>query len=415
MPSIKLFRLSLVLGCALSVAAPARAQDAISDFFSSIFGGRPRPAPSQPVRPRPPRPHMRQPEAHIQRPARPEGDWRKPQTPQTPETPPQQAGAPSEPAAPSFIVLVIGDTEAGRLAGGLKEAFAGDPRIAVIDKTKEDSGLVREDFYDWRKEAKALLDGPQHFDLAVMQIGINDKQKLRPDATTAIEPLTKPFNEIYAKRVEEIAGAFRDRNVPLVWVGLPIMRSDSLSAAALNFNDIDRQYAGAAGARFVDLWEAFSDVNSVYKASGPDVNGDIVRLRAADGVHFNAAGARKAAHFVEPEVRRALEARLRETPAETPPPQIGSPGTTLVVPGATPVVPEAALAPATTVIVPPPAPESAAPAPEKALAGKVTPLNDPALSPGGALASLPGPEAPRPAETPAPQPGRADDFSLPRN
>ena len=53
------------------------------------------------------------------------------------------------------------------------------------------------------------------------------------------------------------------------------MRSESLSNAALVFNDIDRQYAEAQGAHYVDLWEAFSDENSVYRASGPNVNGVI--------------------------------------------------------------------------------------------------------------------------------------------
>ena len=82
------------------------------------------------------------------------------------------------------------------------------------------------------------------------------------------------------------------------------------------FNDIDRQYGEAQGAHYVDLWEAFSDENSVYRASGPDVNGIIMRLRAADGVHFNKVGARKAAHFVEPDLRKLLEAALQ--PSATP-------------------------------------------------------------------------------------------------
>ena len=156
---------------------------------------------------------------------------------------------------------------------------------------------------------RKLLDGPQHIDVAVIQIGINDNQKLHL-GDVALDPLSKPFNEIYAKRVEEIASAFRDKNVPLIWVGLPIMRSETLSTAALLFNDLDRQYAGALGAHYVDLWEPFTDINSVYKATGPDVNGAVVRLRAADGVHFNKAGARKAAHFVEAEIRHVMQASL---------------------------------------------------------------------------------------------------------
>ena len=170
---------------------------------------------------------------------------------------------------------------------------------------------------------RKLLDGPQHIDVAVIQIGINDNQKLHL-GDVALEPLSKPFNEIYAKRVEEIASAFREKNVPLIWVGLPIMRSETLSTAALLFNDLDRQYAGALGAHYVDLWEPFTDINSVYKATGPDVNGAVVRLRAADGVHFNKAGARKAAHFVEAEIRHVMEAALQPAgaPAEGRPPRL---------------------------------------------------------------------------------------------
>jgi hypothetical protein len=298
-------------------------------------------------------------------------------------------------------VAVVGDSLAGMLAQGLSEAFADDPRVEILNKTKEDTGLVRDDFYDWRLAVRKLLDGPQHIDVAVIQIGINDNQKLHL-GDVALEPLSKPFNEIYAKRVEEIAAAFRDRNVPLVWVGLPIMRSDALSSAALLFNDLDRQYAGALGARYVDLFEPFANIDSAYKATGPDVNGDIVRLRAGDGVHFNKAGARKAAHFVAPEIRHVLQASLQPS---------GAPGEAAPNPALPPPVP-ATLTPAEQT------PSQQTPSeqvrPPKPLAGKVQPLSEPAISPGGGLAGLPAtPAAPPPDAAPT-QPGRADDFNWPR-
>jgi hypothetical protein len=393
-PRPRFFRawLALLLAVLLIGAAgapPARAQDAVSDFFSSLFGAHRAP------QPRPP----------SHRPAR----RPKPQR-EAPSYAPNNAPRSAAPAGPaverppaSFFVAVIGDSEAGMLAQGLAEAFAGDPRVAIVNKAREDTGLVRDDFYEGPKAVAKLLDGPQHFDMAVIQIGINDDQKLRVDG--GVEPLSKPFNDIYAKRVEEVASAFRDKNIPLVWVGLPIMRSESLSAAALVFNDIDRQYAGALGARYVDLWEAFSDVNSTYKASGPDIDGDIVRLRAVDGVHFNRSGARKAAHFVEPEIRRVLEAALQ--PAQ---PLNGEPQT---APNGAPAesTPSPVPAPGPAENAPQPA-EPAAPPPPKPLAGKVEPLTEPAVSPGGALADLPAP-APAAAAAPPP-PGRADDFRWPQ-
>jgi hypothetical protein len=307
-------------------------------------------------------------------------------------------------------VAVVGDSLAGMLAQGLTEAFTDDPRVGILNKAREDTGLVRDDFYDWRLAVRKLLDGPQHIDVAVIQIGINDDQKLRL-GDVALEPLSKPFNEIYAKRVEEIATAFREKNVPLIWVGLPIMRSETLSTAALLFNDLDRQYAGALGAHYVDLWEPFTDINSVYKATGPDVNGAVVRLRAADGVHFNKAGARKAAHFVEAEIRRAMQASLQPSaPADAAPADAPNPLSPNPLAPSSGLTPPDALEPQPGEI--PQAP-LALPPPPKPLAGKVQPLTEPTLSPGGGLAGLSGqPPAPPPGAAPS-QPGRADDFSWP--
>jgi len=377
----------LALVCALSLTGPAEAQDAISDFFGTIFGGRPSSA--QRVRPRVERPHQIRPKLRAAPTVRERRIVKEKPLTAAPAT--ANAQQPSDPAAQqegSFVVAVIGDSEAAILAKGLEEAFAADRRVAILNKAQDDSGLVRDDFHDWRKAAQALLDGPQRVNVAVMQIGINDNQALRQDAH-ALEPLSKEFNDAYARRVEDIATLFRDRNVPLVWVGLPIMRNAALSKAALIFNDIVRQNATAASARYVDLWEAFSDVNSVYKASGPDVNGGIVRLRSSDGVHFSPAGARKAAYFVEPEIKKVLatlQTALPEQPA--------------ALPDATPAAPE----PTTPAVAPPPAPT---------LLGKILPLNDQTLSPGGSLASIPAAaNAPRAAGAPA-RAGRADDFSWP--
>ncbi|MDI9846504.1 DUF459 domain-containing protein [Rhodoblastus sp. 17X3] len=378
--------LMLALVCLAGSAPPATAQNPFSDFFGSVFAPR-RARPPEEPRPRP-----------IHRP--------KPKPAATAPNP-ANAGAQggdgqTAKQAPTFFIAVIGDSQANMLAQGLAEAFAGDHRVAVVNKAKEDTGLVRSDFYDWRAAARSLLDGPQHFDAAVVQIGINDNQKLRLGGEPSPDPLSKPFNEIYAKRAEELAAIFREKKVPLIWVGQPIMRSESLSNAALVFNDIDRQYAEAQGAHYVDLWEAFSDENSVYRASGPDVNGVIVRLRAADGVHFNKAGARKAAHFVEPEIRKLLEAALQ--PPETPA-------------GAAPEAPATPAPPGGgNETAPPAAPEAAAPVapPPKPIAGKIESLTESAVSPGGALAAPPAGRAqPKTLEAAPAQPGRADDFAWP--
>ena len=273
---------------------------------------------------------------------------------------------------------------------------------------------MRADFYDWRQGARQLLEEPQHIDMAVVSVGINDDQN-SGGRRRRIEPLTQQFNEIYARRIGELAKAFADKKTPLVWVGLPIMRSDRLSHAALQFNDMYREYGGAADAHFVDLWEAFANEGSKYNSFGPDVQGAIVRLRAADGVHFNKAGARKAAHFIESEIRRALEG---VKPPVLPPAAIAVPAPDSPA-GSTDANMEAAresgvgspnAAPTEKMLEAPPAP------PPKPLAGPITPLTATPSAPGAALATLSStgktsPQDAPPAPDQRPKPGRADDFS----
>lgn len=294
--------------------------------------------------------------------------------------------------APTFFVAVLGDSLGQLLGQGLTEALADRPDVAILRRAKENSGLVRDDFFDWQKAARDLVEGKEHIDFAVMMIGSNDRQALR-DAEGSHEPRSEKWLEAYTRRIETIAGLFRDKKIPLLWVGLPVLKSPRLSEDALAFNELYRIHAEKAGATYIDIWEAFADEAGAYSASGPDINGQIVKLRAADGVHFTKAGARKLAHFVEPEIRH----RLGDL---APPPELAMPGA---------------------------APPAGTPADVEPVAGPVLPLTAPALSPGGALATRL--DAPTDSQTRAgrliertlkegqpldPKPGRADDFTWPR-
>jgi hypothetical protein len=361
--------------------APAAAQD-INPFawFEQLFKPKPPPAVTNPSG-----------DIHI-------APAKKP-----PRKPKPVARPVEKPAvAPTFFVAILGDSLGQMLGQGLGEALADRPDVAISRLAKASSGLVRDDYHDWvqaaKDIAKDIASGKERIDFAVMMIGSNDRQSLRT-AEGSYEPRSEKWLEAYAARIEVIAGVFRDHKVPLVWVGLPVLKSDTLAKDALAFNELYRTHAAKAGAIYVDVWEAFADEAGSYSATGPDIDGQIVKLRAADGVHFTKAGARKLAHFVEPEIRR----RLGDF---TPPTQ----------PVAPDLVPNAAV---------PGSPE--AQEPEKPVAGPVLSLTSPPLAPGAVLAT-PLDNA-REAQTRAgktiervfsegraldPKPGRVDDFAWPR-
>jgi len=395
----------------LTNSPPAFAQADPFAWFEQLF------RPQQPSRVAKPRPefHRAAPREHL---ARPRSGY--PAAERLARRPAERAGgktiakAPETPAvAPTFFVAVLGDSLGQMLAQGLSEAFENRPEVAILRKAKENSGLVRDDFFDWTKATQDLLASNEKIDFAVMLIGSNDRQTLH-DANGSYEPGSPEWQAAYTQRIETIAGMFRDKKIPLIWVGLPILRSENLSADAVTFNQFYRAYAEKAGATYIDIWEAFADEAGKYSAAGPDINGQIVRLRAGDGVHFTKAGARKLAHFVEPEIRRKLEETLPNiepemAPGPAPNPETG-PSDGAQTPAAVSALPG----------------EQAAP-PPKPIAGPVLPLTAPAIAPGGELATRE--TAARAANNDArnfieqtlqqgkpiaPKPGRADDFSWPR-
>jgi hypothetical protein len=357
----------------------------------------------------------------------------KPATEGAPSTDAAVAPAPAD-AAPAAIaakpdakavIAVLGDNLGQLLSLGLSEAYGDRAEIAVVRRTKENSGLVREDYYDWRKAARELIDKDKP-DLALIMIGSNDRQSLR-DGAANFETRSPRWKEIYAARAKAIGEIFRERKVPLIWVGLPIMNNERLASDMLDFNEIYKQAAAETGASYVDIWEAFADDRGRFSSYGPDVNGQMVRLRAGDGVHFTRAGSRKLAHFVESDIRRILEKTK---------PSLDPAAIALTTPGAAPSLDLPALGPATPEPSRQPAAkpvEPAAPVPPlpaiRPAAGPVVPLTAPPVSPGGKLATSARPAAAFGDKDAAAlmqkslvegkasdaRPGRADDFAWPKN
>jgi hypothetical protein len=390
---------AIALLAAFLCVPAAFAQDDPFGWFTHLF--QPAPEPSHVMKQKRPRSRVQ-----TRAPVRPRQEAR----PRYHERQTDTAGAgaaakPQTPAvAPTFFVAVIGDSLAQTLAQGLTDAFVDRPEIGLLREAKADSGLVRDDFYDWTKAAQDMLASGKRIDFAVMMIGSNDRQTLRDGKGGAFEPLSPQWKEAYSSRIEAIAAMFRDKKIPLVWVGLPVFKNERPSADATAFNDLYREYAGKAGATYIDVWQAFANDAGEYSAIGPDMNGQIVKLRTSDGVHFTEAGALKLAHFVEPEIRRTFE----ETKAKESPegPAISAPAEASLPPAdatpaneATPAIPSVRPAP-----------------PPKPIAGPVLPLTGPVRAPGGELAARANPARPileqdQPSE---PKPGRADDFSWPR-
>jgi hypothetical protein len=383
-------RLAAVAALAVALTAPAApAQEGgLGGFLQQLFGG-------QPARP---------PDAGASKPKKKVRDF-------VPATTTREPGTPGGAAVqPTFFIDVIGDTLASFTAKGLIEAFADKPEIDVADKSNDASGLVRADYFDWPKTAHDLATGKNHIDFVVIMVGINDLQAIR-DGADNLDPLSDRWKTAYAARIDAVLAPFQAAHIPIAWVGMPPMRTDRFNADIVKLNEIDRAEVEKQGAKYIDIWDAFANQDGQYDASGPNVDGQIVKLRGPDGIHFTKAGGRKVAHFLEADIRRVFDkGRPQNETADLPPDIEQAAGDINAQIRREMGAPEEPGAPATQV-------------PPKPLAGPILSLTGRPLSPGGALASRePNPPGEtelvarvlRQGEPADPVSGRADDFSWPR-
>jgi len=197
--------------------------------------------------------------------------------------------------------------------------------------------------------------------------------------------------ELYTKKIDEMIGVLKSKGVPVLWVGLPVVRGPKGTADALFLDSLYRAAAGKAGITYVDVWDGFVDEAGRFLQKGPDFEGQNRQLRSYDGVYFTKAGARKLAHYVERDINRLLAARSAPItlPTEPAPDANALPGQPAPRPMAGPIVPLVASSVGTDQLLGGP---GSHPAAVDALAARTLVKGEPL----------------------APPPGRADDFAWPR-
>ncbi|MCB8822417.1 SGNH/GDSL hydrolase family protein [Microvirga rosea] len=332
--------------------------------------------------------------------------------PRRPAPPPAAVARQEKPKTNAATqVVVFGDALAGAAGQGIADLYADSDDVAVVRKTKEESGLLRADAEEWPKFIREVLDGGQKASLVVVMLGSKDRISFK-DQNGDHEPLSPAWREAYRQRIDGVLRTFKERGIPVIWIGLPPMKNEAMSEDLVAMNEIFQESVHRNGGTYVDIWPGFVDEDSRYTATGPDIDGQPAKLRSSDGVSFTKAGARKLAHFADTEIKRIISANQVGTANAVPPRPVE--GGTETSP--TPSSIEAAI---------PAPPEAASPVslPSKPLIGPVLPLNRPEVTPSGTLISskpklsgdqvYPIQRALRDGVAPSARPGRADDFRWP--
>jgi hypothetical protein len=295
---------------------------------------------------------------------------------------------------PTTTIVVVGDSMADWLGYGLDETYADQQDTGVVREIRATAGLIRYDpkneQLDWPAVIKDQLATEKPNAIIVM-LGLNDRIAIRDgapakdadqtnqekaaqekaaqekaaqgkeekapaqgaepsDAAAASQPAvadgtaqhpvpggsydfhTDLWADLYVKRIDAMIAALKSKGVPVFWVGLPALRGAKSTSDMAYLDELYRERAERAGIYYVDAWDGFTDDQGRYAVDGPDFEGQIRRLRTADGVHFTKAGAVKLASYVDQELRRVMSTHAapivlpeQASPAKpgTPRPDVG--------------------------------------------------------------------------------------------
>jgi hypothetical protein len=174
-----------------------------------------------------------------------------------------------------------GDSLAGSLGPSLGRMTADTGVVQPVYFSKVSSGLSTPDFWNWPKHGREEMFKLDP-EVTVFIVGAND--------TTIVTDDASEWRPAYEQAVEEMMQVLIGESRTVYWVGSPILEDDDdLAIAQINqvFRDVAARHPEVV---YVDAYALFSTPEGEYTPSVSGGEGESIRVRADDGVHFTPEG-----------------------------------------------------------------------------------------------------------------------------
>jgi hypothetical protein len=202
----------------------------------------------------------------------------------------QPAVATAGTAKSEWNVVLVGDSMmAVGLAPNFIRELEKDNRFKVIRAHKSATGLSRPEIYSWPDAFRGVTAKVKP-DFIVCAIGGNDAQNVKYE-NKVLKFGTREWDDLYMKRVVEMAKLFESTGARTLWVGLPVMRAKSFNDKIQHVNALVRQAIGPyKTVTYIESTPAVTGRDHAFASQLPDEKGRMVKMRAEDGIHLSDAG-----------------------------------------------------------------------------------------------------------------------------
>jgi hypothetical protein len=201
---------------------------------------------------------------------------------------------------------VAGDSLAEVPGQALERAAGTGGSVDVVGvESRLSTGLTRPDLYNWFDRFEQELG--RHPNVVVLSFGADDEHDYMsgvPDGVTVGKLGSPSWVREYRRRVAGVTREFNQHGIYVVWIGTPIPRG---SGYVYGFRVVNRIFRSVAAAHkslttYIDTWHMFATRTGRYADYLRNAGGQLVRVRATDGIHYEPAAG--------DEIARAVLAKL---------------------------------------------------------------------------------------------------------
>jgi hypothetical protein len=224
--------------------------------------------------------------ASVPRPQQPPANP-EPRKPAPPREAKRAAFTPDRP----MRLWVAGDSLMAVPAGSIERAAPAHRAVNIVGtESIVATGLGRPDVYNWFKRFQVVIRELRP-DVVVLSFGSNDGHDFLSGVPAGVDvgALGSPtWLREYRRRIEGVTREFEAANAFVVWVGLPKTRGEGRNRGFRVVNSVLRAVAASnpEASTYVDTWRMFTNRFRSYVDYMRNGDGELVKMRAGDGVHY---------------------------------------------------------------------------------------------------------------------------------
>ena len=203
-------------------------------------------------------------------------------------------------------VLFAGDSMMQGIAPlVMRELSQTHPDWQMTDLSKQSTGLTSRKYFDWPLNIRQAIDN-RGVTVVVIFLGPNDPRDMYLP-THRVSFGQPEWLENYAARVDEILAHAVQKQVRVIWVGLPSMRDELLQRGAAVSNQVFHNRAQAFGTDYLSTEPLIGIVSMPFQKYLREENGQQLNLRSEDGTHFTAIGLHKIKQALVTHIEKAFQ------------------------------------------------------------------------------------------------------------